>query len=397
MIDPVLPTYARAPVAFEKGEGPWLHDVNGEAYLDFGAGIAVNLLGHAHPHLVSALTDQARRLWHTSNLYGIPGQERLAQRLTEACFADTVFFTNSGAEAMECAIKMARKFHSHNGAPERYRIITFDGSFHGRTLATIAAAGQEKLIKGFGPMPEGFDHLPFGDHEALKAAITDETAAILIEPVQGEGGIRPVPPHCLRGLRELCDEHGLLLIHDEVQCGMGRTGRLWAHEHAGAAPDILASAKGIGGGFPLGACLATERAASGMVAGSHGSTYGGNPLAMAVGNAVLDVVLEPGFLDHVSEMAGLLRQRLAGLQDEFPEIIEGLRGEGLMLGLKLAVPNVDFVNHAREQKLLTVPAGDNVVRILPPLNIGPDEVSAAMDRLTATCRAMRDAASIAAK
>lgn len=397
MIDPVLPTYARAPVAFEKGEGPWLYDANGDAYLDFGAGIAVNALGHAHPHLVSALTDQARRLWHTSNLYGIPGGVKLAERLTESSFADTVFFTNSGAEAMECAIKMARKFHSHNGTPERYRIITFHGSFHGRTLATIAAAGQEKLIKGFGPMPEGFDHLPFGDHDALKAAITDETAAILIEPIQGEGGIRPVPPQCLRGLRELCDAHGLLLIFDEIQCGMGRTGKLWAHEHAGATPDILAAAKGIGGGFPLGACMATERAAAGMVAGTHGSTYGGNPLAMAVGNAVLDVMLADGFLDHVTEMTGLMRQRLAGLQDEFPDIIESVRGAGLMIGLKLLVPNGDFVNRAREAKLLTVPAGDNVVRILPPLNIGTEEVSMAIDRLTETCRAMHDAASIAAK
>jgi len=308
VINPVLPTYARAPVAFEKGEGSWLYDESGEKYLDFGAGIAVNALGHAHPALVEALETQARRLWHTSNLYGIPGQQRLAERLTQATFADTVFFTNSGAEAMECAIKMARKFHSHQGNPERYRIITFEGSFHGRTLATIAAAGAQKLTDGFGPMPEGFDHVPFADHDALKAAITDETAAILIEPIQGEGGIRPVPWQCLRGLRELADEHGILLIFDEIQCGMGRTGKLFAYEHCGITPDIMASAKAIGGGFPFGACLASERAAAGMTAGSHGSTYGGNPLAMAVGNAVLDVMLADDFLDDVTQISTRMRQ-----------------------------------------------------------------------------------------
>ena len=400
MIAPVLPTYARAPVAFEKGEGPWLFDEAGEQYLDFAAGIAVCALGHAHPKLVAALEGQARRLWHTSNLYGIPGQQELARRLVAASFADTVFFTNSGLEAMECALKMARKFHSHNGNPERYRTITFEGSFHGRSFATIAAAGQPKLVDGFGPMMDGFDILPFGDHDALKAAITDETAAILIEPVQGEGGIRPVPYQCLRGLRELCDEHGILLIMDEIQCGMGRTGKLFAHEWAGdAAPDILASAKGIGGGFPMGACLATERAAAGMVAGTHGSTYGGNPLAMAVGNAVMEEMTAPGFMDHVIEMAGLLRQRLAGLADAFPDIIEDVRGEGLMMGIKLRGDgmNIALVNAARERRLLVVPAGDNVVRILPPLIIEAEHVSRAVDTLADTCASLRDAASVAAK
>ena len=394
MIAPVLPTYARAPVAFERGEGPWLFDEAGEKYLDFGAGIAVCALGHAHPALVAALEGQARRLWHTSNLYGIPGQQELAERLVGATFADTVFFTNSGLEAMECAIKMARKFHSHEGNPERYRIVTFEGAFHGRSLATIAAAGQEKLVKGFGPMPEGFDHVPFGDHDALRAAITDETAAILIEPVQGEGGIRPVPYQCLRGLREMCDEHGILLIMDEIQCGMGRTGRLFAHEWAGIAPDILASAKGIGGGFPLGACLATERAAAGMTGGTHGSTYGGNPLAMAVGNAVMTEMTAPGFMDHVTEIAGLLRQRLAGLADEFPDLIDSVRGEGLMIGIRMRGEGTNgaLVNAARERRLLTVPAGDNVVRILPPLIIDAGHVGTAVDTLTEACQSLRASA-----
>lgn len=397
MIAPVLPTYARTPLSFERGEGPWLFDTNGDKFLDFGAGIAVCALGHAHPRLVEALEGQARRLWHTSNLYQIPGQEELARKLTDVSFADTVFFTNSGLEAMECAIKMARKFHTHNGDDKRWRIITFSGSFHGRSLATIAAAGQEKLTAGFGEMPGGFDHVPFGDHEALKAAITDETAAIMVEPVQGEGGIRPVPPQCLRGLREMCDAHGILLIFDEIQCGMGRTGALFAHELAGCSPDIMGVAKGIGGGFPLGACMATERAASGMTAGTHGSTYGGNPLAMAVGNAVVDVMTEDGFLAHVSEMAGLLRQRLGGLLDEYSDVIEEVRGEGLMLGLKLKAPNGAFVEAARAAKLLTVPAGDNVVRILPPLTIEAAHVDTAMTALETACDVMRANASVAAK
>ncbi len=388
MITPILPTYARADVAFERGEGPWLITAAGERYLDFGSGIAVNSVGHCHPHLVKTLQEQAARLWHTSNLYQMPDGRRLAERLVAATFADTVFFCNSGAEANEAAIKMARKFHAHHGHPEKFRIITFEGAFHGRTLATIAAGGQKKYLEGFGPKVEGFDQVPFGDHEALKAAITDETAAILIEPLQGEGGIRSVPPQCLKGLRALCDEKGLLLIYDEVQTGVGRTGKLFAHEWAGAPPDIMSIAKGIGGGFPMGACLATERAAVGMTAGTHGTTFGGNPLAMAVGNAVLDIVLADGFLDNVNRTATLLRQRLAEFKDRHPAIVEDIRGEGLLLGVKTRVPNTDFVAAARDQKLLAIPAGDNVVRLLPPLTIGEAEVREAMARLEAAAVAL---------
>jgi acetylornithine/N-succinyldiaminopimelate aminotransferase len=388
VITPVLPTYQRADLSFERGEGAWLIDEAGRRYLDFAAGIAVTALGHAHPHLVAALTEQAGKVWHTSNLFRIPGQERLAERLVAATFADTVFFGNSGAEALECAIKMARKYHSATGNPERWRVITFEGAFHGRTLATIAAGGQAKHLEGFGPPVPGFDQVAFGDHEAMKAAIGPETAAILVEPVQGEGGIRPVPPQCLRGLRELCDATGILLIFDEVQCGMGRTGRLFAHEWAGATPDIMAVAKALGGGFPVGACLATERAAVGMVAGSHGSTYGGNPLAMAVGNAVLDVMLADGFLDHVNAMANRLRQGLEGLVDAHPEVIEGVRGQGLMLGLKVRPANRDVMAAFRDQGLLSVAGGDNVVRLLPPLIIGEAEISAALGLIDQACRAL---------
>jgi acetylornithine/N-succinyldiaminopimelate aminotransferase len=385
VITPVLPTYARAPLSFVKGEGPWLIDEKEDRYLDFGAGVAVNCLGHANPRLVAALEDQARSLWHCSNLYNIPGQQKLAERLVALTFADTVFFCNSGAEALECAIKTARKHFSAKGEPQRHRIITFEGSFHGRTMATISAAGAEKLTKGFEPLLPGFDHLPFGDLEAVEAAIGPETAAILIEPVQGEGGIRPVPADDLRALRALCDEHGLLLIYDEVQCGYGRTGKLFAHEWSGATPDIMAVAKGIGGGFPLGACLATENAASGMTAGAHGSTYGGNPLAMAVGNAVLDVMTEDGFLDHVSQVAGRLRQGLAALAETYPEVIETVRGEGLMLGLKCKVDVGRFIGAARDEKLIAIPAGENVARLLPPLNIEIEDVDEALRRLEAAC------------
>ncbi len=324
----MMPTYARAKLAFERGEGVWLYTADGERYLDFGGGIAVSSVGHSHPHLVKALTDQAQKLWHTSNVYQIPEGERLAKRLADLTFADVVFFTNSGAEALEGSIKTARKYHSANGHPERYRIITFEGAFHGRTLATIAAGGQKKYLEGFGPVSPGFDQVPFGDHKALEAAIGPETAAILIEPVQGEGGIRPVPTQCLRGLRELCDKHGLLLIFDEVQSGVGRTGKLFAHEWAGVTPDIMAVAKGIGGGFPMGAFLATAEAAKGMTAGTHGSTYGGNPLAMAVGNAVVDLVADPAMLAHVEAMGLLLRQRLAELKDRHPAVIAEIRGKG---------------------------------------------------------------------
>jgi acetylornithine/N-succinyldiaminopimelate aminotransferase len=381
MTSSMLPVYARAPLAFERGEGAWLVTADGRRYLDFGAGIAVNALGHAHPHLVEALTDQAEKLWHLSNLYQNPAGERLAGRLAEATFADVVFFTNSGAEALEASIKMARKYHSANGDPDRFRIVTFEGAFHGRTLATIAAGGQQKYIDGFGPKVEGFDQVPFGDDAALKAAVGPATGAILIEPIQGEGGIRPVPTERLRQLRDFCDERGLLLMFDEVQTGVGRTGKLFAHEWSGVAPDIMAVAKGIGGGFPMGACLATAEAAKGMTAGTHGTTFGGNPLAMAVGNAVLDVVLAPGFLDHVQQTALALKQRLAELKDRHPAVISEVRGQGLMIGLKLHVPNTDFVKAAHEEGLLVIAAGDNVVRLLPPLIIGPEEVGEAFDRL----------------
>jgi acetylornithine/N-succinyldiaminopimelate aminotransferase len=377
----LLPTYARAPIALERGEGAWAITADGTRYLDFGAGIAVNSLGHAHPHLVEALTQQAQRIWHTSNLYTMPEGEKLARRLCEATFAERVFFTNSGAEANECAIKMARKYHAAKSNPERFRIVTFEGAFHGRTLATIAAGGQQKYIDGFGPKVDGFDQVPFDDEAALKAAITPETAALMIEPIQGEGGLRLVPMRFLKRLRELCDEHGLMLIFDEIQTGVGRTGKFFAYELNGLAPDIMSIAKGIGGGFPMGACLATEEAASGMTLGTHGTTFGGNPLAMAVGNAVLDVILAPGFLDHVQKTALRLRQSLAQLKDHHPDVIEEIRGEGLMLGLKLKTPNTDFVAQARAAGLLVVAAGDNVVRLLPPLIIGESEVAEAVARL----------------
>jgi acetylornithine/N-succinyldiaminopimelate aminotransferase len=384
----VLPTYARADLEFERGEGAYLYTTGGERYLDFAAGIAVNALGHAHPHLVAALTEQAHKLWHTSNLFHIPGQERLAERLCAATFAETVFFTNSGAEALECAIKMARKHHSAAGAAERYRLITFEGAFHGRTLATIAAGGQEKLLAGFGPPVDGFDQVPLGDIEAVRAAITPETAGFLIEPIQGEGGMRHATWPFLRALRALADEHGLLLLLDEVQCGMGRTGKLFAYQHAGIAPDILAAAKGLGGGFPIGACLATTHAAHGMTAGTHGSTFGGNPLAMAVGNAVLDVMLHPDFLAHVQQIGLRLRQRLAEIGDAHPGMIEEVRGEGLMLGLKVGPPAGDVVAALRAHRLLAVGAGDNVVRLVPPLIIGEDEMREACDSLDAALAAL---------
>jgi acetylornithine/N-succinyldiaminopimelate aminotransferase len=345
----------------------------------------VNALGHAHPHLVAALTDQAAKLWHISNLYQNPDGERLARRLTDATFADVVFFTNSGAEALEAAIKMARKYHSANGQPERFRIVTFEGAFHGRTLATIAAGGQKKYLEGFGPKVEGFDQVPFEDDDALKAAITPETGAILIEPIQGEGGIRPVSYERLRALRALCDERGLLLVLDEVQSGVGRTGKLFAHEWAGIQPDIMAIAKAIGGGFPMGACLATAEAAKGMVPGTHGTTFGGNPLAMAVGNAVLDVILEPGFFENVRQNALLLKQRLAELKDDHPAVIAEIRGEGMMLGLRLHVPNADLVRATEAEGLLTIAAGDNVVRLLPPLIVSEAEIGEAIGCLDRAC------------
>jgi acetylornithine/N-succinyldiaminopimelate aminotransferase len=378
---PLYDTYARAPLRFERGEGVWLIAEDGTRYLDFAAGVAVNSLGHAHPHLVSALKAQADKVWHLSNLYEVPGQESLSRRLTEATFADKVFFTNSGAEALECAIKTARRYHFSKGQPEKFHIITFEGAFHGRTLATIAAGGQAKYLEGFGPKAPGFYQVPFGDMAALKAAISEETAAILIEPIQGEGGIRTVPKEFLQELRSLCDEYGLLLILDEVQSGVGRTGKLFAHEWSGVTPDIMAVAKGIGGGFPLGACLATAEAASGMVAGTHGSTYGGNPLAMAVGNAVLDVILAEDFLQHVRDVSLVFRQGLASLADRFPDVIEEIRGEGLMLGIKGKVPSADLLKAIRAERLLAVPAGENVIRLLPPLVTTAEEAREGLARL----------------
>jgi acetylornithine/N-succinyldiaminopimelate aminotransferase len=374
--------FARTPIHFERGEGCRLFTNEGEEYLDFAAGIAVNSLGHSHPHLVNALKTQAEQLWHVSNLYESPQQESLANRLCENSFAERVFFTNSGSESMECAFKTARRWHFENGNPERVDIITFEGAFHGRTLAAISAGGNEKYLMGFGEPVSGFKQVPFGDHDALKAAIDDKTAAILVEPIQGEGGMRPVPHQCLRGLRELCDDAGILLIYDEVQCGIGRTGRLFAHQWIeGAEPDIMGIAKGIGGGFPVGACLATERAASGMQPGSHGTTYGGNPLAMAVGNAVLDVVLEDGFLEDVQEKAINMRQRLAQLADTFPDLIESVRGDGLMQGFKCKALNTDIVAAFRAEKFLTVPAGDNVVRLIPPLTINDADIQEAVAKM----------------
>jgi acetylornithine/N-succinyldiaminopimelate aminotransferase len=381
----LLPTYARADLAFERGDGAWLTSTTGERYLDFGGGIAVASLGYSHPHLVGALTEQAGKLWHTSNLFQIPEGERLAKRLSEASFADFVFFTNSGAEALELAIKVARRYQYTSGHPERFGIIGFEGAFHGRTLATLAAAGTQKYLEGFGPKAEGFDQVPYGDLEALKHAMRPQTGAILIEPIQGEGGVRMLPPSFLKAVRKLCDDNGLLLVLDEVQTGMGRTGKLFAYEWAGIEPDIMAIAKGIGGGFPLGACLTSEEAGRGMTVGTHGTTYGGNPLAMAVGNAVVDVILAPGFINHVAETGLLLRQRLAELKDRHPSVIEEIRGEGLMIGIKTRVPNTDFVAAARAEKLLTIPAGDNVVRLLPPLIVTDAEVTEAVERLSRSC------------
>ncbi len=377
----VLGIYARANVEFEKGEGAYLFTPAGERYLDFAAGVAVNVLGHAHPHLVAALTAQAQKLWHTSNLYRVSGQERLAQRLTGATFADKVFFANSGAEAMEASVKMARKYHSHHGRPERFRIITFDGAFHGRTLAMIAAGNQPKHLAGFGPKVDGFDQVPLGDMTATKNAITEETAGILIEPLQGEGGVRPAGWDFLRALRELTQERGILLLLDEVQTGMGRTGKLFAYEWAGIEPDIMGIAKGLGGGFPIGACLATEEAAAGMTPGSHGSTFGGNPLAAAAGNATLDIVLKPDFLAHVQRMGLLFKQRLAEIADRYSNIVSEVRGVGLMLGLVCKIPNTEVSGTLFAERLLTVTAGDNVVRLLPPLIVTETEIGEACAKI----------------
>ncbi|MGO9360388.1 MAG: aspartate aminotransferase family protein [Xanthobacteraceae bacterium] len=386
----LLPVFARVDLAFERGEGVWLYGTDGERYLDFTSGVAVNALGHAHPHMVAALQAQAAKLWHMSNLFRSPDGEKVAARLCEQSFADFVFFANSGAEAMEAAIKLTRKFQAANGKPERYRIVTFEGAFHGRTLATLAAGGQEKYLDGFGPRVDGFDQVPLGDIEATRKAIGPHTAGILIEPLQGEGGVRSPPHAFFKALRQLCDEHGLLLVFDEVQTGMGRTGELFAYKWTGVTPDVMALAKALGGGFPVGACLATAQAAAGMTAGTHGSTFGGNPLAMAAAGAVLDVMLAPGFFEHVRRMSLLMKQKLASVVDRYPAVLSEVRGEGLLIGLKAVVPASDLVTALRGQKLLTVGAGDNVVRLLPPLIVTEAEIDEGIERLEQACAALSE-------
>ena len=384
MFPALLPTYNRTDVAFVRGEGSYLFAEDGKRYLDFGAGIAVNAFGHANPKLVDALTQQAGMLWHTSNLYRVPGQESLSKKLVDATFADTVFFTNSGTEAIELAIKMARRYHFVNGQPDRFHIVSFEGAFHGRSMAAINAGGNEKYLEGFGPRMPGFDQVPLGDLEALKKVIGPETAALIIEPLQGEGGVRTVEPEFLRALRKLCDDSGMLLIFDEIQTGVGRTGKLFAYDWLGLAPDIMTVAKGIGGGFPLGAVLATAEAAKGMTVGTHGTTYGGNPLAMAVGNAAIDIVLAPGFLDHVNKIANYLHQQLGALVAGHPHLFESVRGQGLMIGIKMKTPSADFIAAARANGLVVLPAGDNVVRLLPPLTLSEDEAREGMELLNKT-------------
>jgi acetylornithine/N-succinyldiaminopimelate aminotransferase len=384
----LLPVFARANLGFERGEGCWLIATNGDRYLDFTSGVAVNALGHCHPHLVKTLQEQATRLWHMSNLFQSPDGEKLAARLCNESFADFVFFCNSGAEALEGVIKLVRHHHFSKGHPERYRIITFEGAFHGRTLATLAATGSAKYLEGFGPPMDGFDQVPHGDIEAVKKAIGRETAGILIEPIQGEGGVRSAPPNFLKALRQLCDEKGLLLAFDEVQTGMGRSGDLFAYRRTGVTPDVMSLAKALGGGFPIGAVLATANAAAGMGPGSHGSTFGGNPLAISAGNAVLDVMLRPGFFDHVQKMSLLLKQKLASVIDRHPDIVSEVRGEGLLIGIKAVVPSGDLVAALRDEKLLTVGAGDNVVRFLPPLIVTEAEIEDSVVRLERACAAI---------
>jgi acetylornithine/N-succinyldiaminopimelate aminotransferase len=381
----LLPTYARVDLAFERGEGPWIIATTGERYLDFTGGVAVNVLGHAHPYLIAALTAQAHKLWHVSNLFRIPEAERLAERLCAASFADLVFFCNSGTEAIEALIKVTRRHHATGGHPEKYRIITFEGAFHGRTLASLAATGNKKYLEGFGPPVDGFDQVPFADLEASKKAIGPQTAAIMIEPIMGEGGVRVVPHTFLRALRKLCDDNGLLLIFDEIQTGIGRTGDMFAYQHTGVTPDIMTIAKAIGGGFPVGACMATTEASKGMTAGTHGSTFGGNPLAMAVGNAVLDVIAADGFLDRVKKTSLLLKQRLAELKDRHASVLAEVRGEGLLIGLRMIPQASEMVDELRAEKMITVAAGDNVVRLLPPLIIGEKEIAEAIGCIDRAC------------
>ncbi len=394
MTSSLLPTYNRYPLAFVRGEGAWLEAADGERYLDLGGGIAVASLGYSHPHLVEVLIEQAKQLWHTSNLFQIPQSERLAQRLCEASFADLVFFSNSGAEALEGAVKTARKYHAVGGDPERFHIITFEGAFHGRTIAMVAAGGNDKHIEGFGPKAPGFDRVAWGDLDAVKSAIGPQTAAILVEPIQGEGGIRVPPRSFLRGLREICDQHGLLLIADEVQSGVGRTGKLFAYQYTGITPDIMAIAKGIGGGFPLGAFLTTAEAGKGMTFGTHGTTYGGNPLASAVGNAVLDVVLADGFVEDVAAKGERFKAKLATLKARHGDVVAEVRGEGLMLGLKLRVPPAEFAAAGRDERVLVIPAAESVARLLPPLIISEAELDEGVRRLEATCRRLAGPATL---
>lgn len=384
----IMPTYRRLDLTFDRGEGSWLYTNDGERYLDFGSGIAVTTLGHSHPELVQALKDQGEKLWHVSNLFTIPEQQALADRLCDLSFADQVFFCNSGAEAVEGLIKTIRKYFAAKGHPEKYKIITFEGAFHGRTHGALAASGNEAYLDGFGPALPGFTKVESFDLDAVKAVIDDETAAIFIEPIQGEGGVRAISPAFLRGLRELADEYGLLLAFDEVQCGIARTGKLFAHELAGVSPDVMSIAKGLGGGFPIGAFLATHEAASGMVAGSHGSTYGGNPLGCAVASKVLEIVSEPDFLQSVEMKALSFRQSLSRLVDQYPNVLQGLRGEGLMVGLHCKIENTKLVEALRDEKLISVGAGENTVRLLPPLNISPDDLAVALQKLEAACQAI---------
>ena len=385
MIQAVMPTYARNELTFERGEGAYLFATDGRKYLDFASGVAVTSLGHAHPRLIAALQQQAEKLWHCSNLFQIEAQKRMAQRLVDTSFADTVFFCNSGAEAMEGAIKVARKYHAESGHPERYRLIACTGSFHGRTLATLAAAGNEKYLKGFGPPVPGFDHVAYGNLNEMRAKVGPETAGVIVELVQGEGGLSVAPAEYFQGLRAMCDEFGLILVFDEVQTGMGRTGKLFAHEWVGVKPDVMALAKGLAGGFPVGACLATEKAAKGMTAGTHGSTFGGNPLAMSVASAVLDIMLEPGFLDRVRQASLRFKQHLAEIKDRHPSVINEVRGEGLLIGVRALVPADELVDALRAEKMIAVSAGDNVVRLLPPLIISDEEIAEGVARLDRAC------------
>ncbi len=382
-ITPLMPVYPRCGFRPVRGEGVWLIGEDGRRALDFASGIAVNLLGHGHPHLTAAIQKQAETLIHVSNLYGSPQGEAFAQRLVDTTFADTVFFTNSGAEAVECAIKTVRAYHQSQGS-DRFEIITFKNAFHGRTMATISASNQEKMHKGFAPLLNGFRYVDFDDLAGAEAAINERTAGFLIEPIQGEGGVRPASVAFMQGLRRLADEHGLLLALDEVQCGVARTGKLYAHEHYGIIPDVMASAKGIGGGFPMGACLATEEAARGMVIGTHGSTYGGNPFAMAAGQAVWDVVANDEFLARVTEMGEKLRAALEQFIGNYPDLFTGVRGKGLMLGVQMTHETRAFVGHLRDNHgLLTVAAGDNVFRVLPPLTIDEGDIATFMEKLSA--------------